>query len=126
MDLFESLYNGNIEDGKDQAMLLDETFRKHYPQLHDFMVQLSHRGFKREHGRITLTCEKGQFKVTLSDPTGGCSFSILSESVEDGLTSMENHAENSAIHWYYWKSRKHSPPKKERTSSTGGGGKAES
>lgn len=105
MDLFDTIYNHNVENGSGPNVLLDSGFRKQFPQLHDFIVKTSHNGFKREHGRVTLTAENGLFKISLADPTGKCSFSITAETIEQGLQSMENHAANSAVHWYYWPSR---------------------
>ncbi len=122
MDLFDSLYNGAIEEPSDVNVLVDTTFRKHFKQLHDFVVKLSHNKLRREHGRITISSENGKFKVTITDPTASKSFSMLCESVEAGLRSMENCADNSAIHWYYWGAKK-APAKNADTNSTAGTGK---
>ncbi len=102
MDLFDSLYNDAITNGKPEKPLLDEAFRKQFANLHDFIVKRSHNKLKREHGRVTITAEGEHFKIQLTDPTGQCSFSMLCDDIESGLRSMENHCSNSAVHWYYW------------------------
>lgn len=104
MGLFETLYDDQF-DNSEPAILLDEAFRKQFAQLHDFVVKRSHNGLKREHGRITFSAEGDHFKITISDPTGQCSFAMLCDSFEAGLRSMENHCENSSVHWYYWKNK---------------------
>ena len=106
MSLFDRLYNSTVENGEHVNALLDEAFRKEYPNLHDFIVVLSNAGIPREHGRITITASNGEFQVGLADPTGQCSFSIKAHSVEAGLQSMEQHCAQGAVHWYQWPSRK--------------------
>ena len=105
MDLFDSLYNTGIEDATTPNVLLDEAFRKHYPQLHDFIVRTEHNGKQRDHGRVTITAENGSFKIMLADHTGESSFGIECPSIEEGLASMENHCDQNAVRWYRWPSK---------------------
>ena len=105
MDLFDSLYNTGIDNPTTPNVLLDPAFRDHYPQLHNFIVQVSHNGREREHGRVTLSAEDGRFKITLSDQTGRCSFSLPTPSIEEGLQVMENQCDQGGIRWYRWPSK---------------------
>jgi hypothetical protein len=117
MDMFESLYQEHVGTRSKPNVLLDETWRKHFPSLHDFIVKLSYLKHEREHGRITLSAEHGQFKITLVDPTNACSFSLCFASVEECLLGMENHAASGAIQWYFWKGG----PLRRRSPSSNGG-----
>lgn len=116
MGLFETLYDDQF-DTSEPAILLDEAFRKQFDQLHDFIVKRSHNGLKREHGRVTISAEGDHFKITISDPTGQCSFAMLCDSIEAGLRSMENHCASSAIHWYYWKGKTNGASTSKKTST---------
>lgn len=118
MSIFDRLYNSTVEHGESVNTLLDEAFREEYPTLHDFIVTLSHNGFDRDHGRITITADGGEFQIGLADPTGQCSFSIKAKSIEAGLQSMEQHCATGAVHWYQWPSRKKGGKKGRPTNST--------